>query len=130
MESVFVLVPADHSAAFEARLDGNARPQVGGPWFVEENGARVYINRSGSLAEELEPEQLAAMEAVVRDPVFYLFDFNGLDLCKRILAVMIDDPLVWIDNDHGVLLSGRDFLARLRARPDWDWRRDRPPSSD
>jgi hypothetical protein len=92
---------------------------------IEDGGTRVYVSRNDSVADDLEPEARARIAAATPSPVFYTVDFNDLDLCRRVLLAIADDPRLLIDNDHGVLLSGADFVRVLRSQPDWDWRQDR-----
>lgn len=47
---------------------------------------------------------------------------RGLQLVKQVLEIIGDDPKLTIDNDFGTVLPGNEFVARLRADPDWDWR--------
>ena len=73
---------------------------------------RQFLEVSGDIMEHV-------------DPVFYGVDFSDIILCRRVLLAIADDPRLLIDNDHGVVLTGTDFVHVLRSRPEWDWRRDR-----
>ena len=39
-------------------------------------------------------------------------------------ACAADRPDVAVGNDFGTVLPGDRFVALLRERPDWDWRRE------
>jgi hypothetical protein len=51
-----------------------------------------------------------------------LLDYSDVDLAKAVLDAFADDPEITVDNDFGVVLSGKEFVARARADPGWDWR--------
>jgi len=53
-------------------------------------------------------------------------DYSDVNLAKRVLEVIADDPSLTVDNDFGTVLSGRQFADRCRAEPEWDWRRAKP----
>jgi len=92
---------------------------------IEDGGAWAYVARNDSLEEDLEPEARARIAAAMQTPVLYTVDFSDVNLCHRVLLAIADDPRLFIDNDHGVFLSGADFVRVLRSQPDWDWRPDR-----
>jgi hypothetical protein len=127
MESVIVVAPCAYDAEFKARLAHLWNPMntAYGGLAIEDGGTRIYVYRNDSVAGDLEPEALARITSKTREPVFYTVDFSDIALCRRVLAAIADDPRLLIDNDHGVLLSGPEFVRLLQSRPDWDWRRDR-----
>jgi hypothetical protein len=126
MESVIIVAPHVYDAELKARLSRTwsvTDTDTGGS-VIEDRGARLYVSRNDSVAGDMEREVLARIVATTREPVFYTVDFSDLDLCRRVLIAVADDPLLLIDNDHGVLLTGTDFVRVLRSQPDWDWRQD------
>ena len=127
MESVIIVAPYEYDAELKGRLARcwKVAETVTGGSVIEDGGARVYLSRNDAVAEDLEPEARARIAAATPDPVFYTVDFSDLNPCRRVLLAIADDPRLLIDNDHGVLLSGADFVRVLRSQPDWDWRQDR-----
>jgi len=127
MESVIIVAPCAYDAELKGRLARSwtvGETATGGS-VIEDGCARVYLSRNDAVGEDLEPEARARIVAATPDPVFYTVDFSDLNLCRRVLLAIADDPRLLIDNDHGVLLSGVDFVRVLRSQPDWDWRKDR-----
>jgi hypothetical protein len=126
MESVIVAAPAEYDLKLRARLEqlGPISTGAGGEWIVDNGKSRVYVARSESVNDELEPERLAAITSKMAKPVFYSIDFSDLALCKKVMIAIVDDPELLVDNDHGVLLSGADFVRVLRSQAEWDWRTD------
>ena len=127
MESIIIVAPCSYDAELKARLarGWSVTDTASGGSVVEDGGARVYVSRNDSVAEDMEPEARARIAAATPAPVFYTVDFSDLGLCRRVLLAIADDPQLFIDNDHGVLLTGTDFVRVLRSQPDWDWRQDR-----
>jgi len=129
MDSVIIVAPCAYDARFKERLARGwkvAETACGGS-VIEDGGSRVYLSRNDAIAEDLEPEARARIAAATPEPVFYTVDFSDLNLCRRVLLVIADDPRLLIDTDHRVLLPGADFVRVLRSQPDWDWRQDRVP---
>jgi hypothetical protein len=91
---------------------------------IQDAMSRAYVTRNDLVRNELEPEDLRAIAEAIADPTFYTVDFSDIDLCRRNLLAIADDAKLLVDNDHGVRLSGSDFVRVLRSQPDWDWRRD------
>jgi hypothetical protein len=128
MESVVVIAPRVYDDEFKARLAEHPSLALAGGRnvVVLDNGkTRIYVAHNESAVQEMEPEELQNIKDLVADPVFYVVDFSDIDFCKSVLALLVDDPLLLVDNDHGVFLPGPEFIRLLHERPDWDWRRDR-----
>lgn len=128
MESVVVIAPRVYDDELKARLaDHPSLARAGGRNVVVlDNGeTRIYVAHNEYAVQEMEPEALLHIRDLVGEPVFYVVDFSDIDFCKSVLALLVDDPLLLVDNDHGVFLPGPEFVRLLRDRPDWDWRRDR-----
>ncbi len=127
MESVTVIAPRAYDGEFKARLASHpslAPTGEGNVVVLDDGKTRVYVARNDYATEEMEPERLQQIMASVKEPIFYTVDFSDIDFCKGVLTLLVDDPLVLVDNDHGVLLAGSDFVRVLHERPDWDWRYD------
>jgi hypothetical protein len=126
MESVVIVAPHVYDDELRRRLERTWRiSEIPRGWVVEDHDSRVYVVRNDFVAQELEPAELERIAATIPVPVFYTVDFSDIELCRRVLFVVADDPNLLIDNDHGVRLPGSEFVRVLRSQPDWDWRRDR-----
>jgi hypothetical protein len=128
MESVTIATSGDYDAIIESRLErlGRVSTTPGRGFLVEDGPARVYVSRNDFAKDELEPEELTRVMSAVENPCFYSIDFSDIRLCRRVLEAIADDPRLLVDNDHGVVLSGTEFVHLLRSRPAWDWRTDPP----
>jgi hypothetical protein len=128
VESVIIVAPRDYDVEFRARLGERAvRPK--GPsetLTVDDGRRRVYVSRNRFVQQELEPARLRQITALVPTPVFYTLEFIDISLCRAVLLLLADDSELVVDNDHGVVLAGSEFVRVLRSQPDWDWRGDRP----
>ena len=126
MESVIIVAPRDYHDRFRARIPAKykASEGAGGALVVEDGRSRIYIGKNDAVRDELDAGKLKTVAAVTAAPSFYTVDFTDLAFCRDILIAVADDPDVLVDNDHGVLLSGTDFVRVLRSQRDWDWRRD------
>jgi hypothetical protein len=52
-----------------------------------------------------------------------LLDYSDIELAKKLIEIIADDPNLKVDNDFGTVLPGDKFVARCRADRGWDWRR-------
>ena len=126
MESVIIVAPRNYDSMLRARLDrlGPIRVSASGEWIVEDGKSRAYLARNDSVSDELEPERLKAIVSKVANPIFDTIDFSDISLCKIVMLALVDDSELLVDDDHGRLLSGTDFVRELTRRPEWDWRKD------
>jgi len=126
VESVIMAAAHGYDTKIRARVPDRYRISEGGSGVtvVEDGESRIYISRSPSVRDELEPEQLPSIEATIPDPVFYTIDYSDITFCRELLIEVANDAEVLIDNDHGLMARGSDFVSMLRSRRDWDWRKD------
>ena len=81
-----------------------------GALVIQEGGTRLYAYHDPPEG----PERLGRLG----------LDYSSLALLRKVLALVADRPDVAVDNDFGTVLPGDRFVALLRERPDWDWRRE------
>lgn len=126
MESVIIAAPFGYDEQLKMRLVrvGEATPGAGGVLVIDDGKSRVYVGRNDDLRDEFESDQLELIMSTIPEPTFYSVDFVDIALCRRVLEAIADDPELLVDNDHGVLLTGSEFVRVLRSRSDWDWRLD------
>jgi len=128
METVIIATPHVYDAEFKQRLVGlgTVTTNEDGMIIFDDGQTRVYVLRNDAVRDELEPERLERITSAIAHPVFYAIDFSDIASCRVVLAAIADDPNVQVDNDHGVLLPGSEFVTMLRSQRDWDWRQDEP----
>jgi len=127
MESVIIAAPSAYDAEWKVQLElGPVKTGAGGVLVVDDGKSRVYVVRNDAVCDEFEPERLARFTSTIPSPIFYSIDFSDIVLCRRVLEAIADDPKLLVDNEHGVLLPGPEFVRVLRSQHDWDWRVDTP----
>jgi hypothetical protein len=124
MEAVTIVASCGYELNLRARLEkiGSVKEGAGKSLVVDDGESRIFITQNELAIQELEPAELEDISARIAEPIFYTVDFSNIDLCRRVLEAIADDPNVLVDNDHGVVLSGADFVALIRSQPGWDWR--------
>jgi hypothetical protein len=80
----------------------------------------VAINVDDDMMQHYEDAELEQM--ALPNPRFYLIEFNDIAFLKGLLPLVADDSRIWVDNDHGDILQGPQFVARVKRDPAWDWR--------
>jgi hypothetical protein len=91
---------------------------------IERDGRRAYLGTDALVVDELEPEEASRLLRMMPDPIFYTLDFSDISLCKELLIAIADRSDVIVDNDHGVVLPGSEYVRILRSQIDWDWRKE------
>jgi hypothetical protein len=126
MDSVIIVAPYRYDAELKERLSAcrNVTEGADGTLVVGDGRTSVYLSRNGSVRQELEPERLQRITATIQEPIFYTVDFSDIGLCREVLLLLVNDPKLLVDNDHGVMLPGPEFVRVLRSQQDWDWRQD------
>ena len=87
---------------------------------LKSGGNYVTINADNDIIEHYEQAELE--EIALKNLRFYLIEFNDFIFLKKILPLVVDDSRIWIDNDHGDILHGSQFVNRVNQYPRWDWR--------
>jgi hypothetical protein len=84
----------------------------------------VQIERDDGIASYYEDEEGDVFRSSIADPVYYIVNFQDIDLLKRVLKMTLDRPDVFLDNDFGLIQTGQQFILTLDRHPKWDWARN------
>ena len=124
METVIIAAPLAYDLEIKKRLGevGVVTTTEDGTLVFEDGKSRVYISRNDAVRDEFEPERLGLIVNTIAQPVFYSVDFSDITTCRKVLAAIVDNPSIMVDNDHGVALKGSEFVKLLRSNHEWDWR--------
>jgi hypothetical protein len=124
MNSVIIVAPFEYDEQIGARLEqvGPVITGANGVLVLYDGTSRVYVCRNDAIRDDFEPEELARIMSLLPHPVFYTVDYSDIAFCKRVLEAIANDPQLIVDNDHGVILPGHEFVRLFRSRRDWDWR--------
>jgi len=117
MDSIVIVAPCPYEAELAARLEriGPVIVQADGIFVVDDGNSRVYISRGHHVSSELAPEELQYFTSLMADPIFYLVDFSDMAFCRKVVEVIADDSRLLVDDDHGLVLPGPEFVRHLRA---------------
>lgn len=94
------------------------RQLLGGLWTVDSHkiggltihgdGSRVYLYKDRNAS--------GVIDSVI------LLDYSDVEMVKKVIAAIADDPDVVVNADFGVELPGDRFVDRIRSEPNWNWR--------
>lgn len=115
------------------QLDRFAECVSGSGWRVElrsdqellisSGEKRVFIFRDERVMEEYDAREIHTLLERISNPVFFVFEFNDFEFGREVLRRVADSQHLIIDDDHGGMAVGTDFVKRLESQPTWDWRR-------
>jgi hypothetical protein len=88
-------------------------------WRVENSPGETLVVHGDRGRAYLHAENEAEPDGSSR----LLLDYSDIDLARRLLALIANDPTLMVDNDFGTVLPGDDFVALCQADKVWDWRR-------
>jgi hypothetical protein len=91
-------------------------------YLVTSGASRMYVDIDPYVEGEMEPGERAWILSRIPDPIYFVLNYSDIELCKRLLVALVDRSDVLVDNDHGVVCTGSEFVSLLEARPTWDWR--------
>jgi hypothetical protein len=125
MDSVIIITKSDFGLE-QIRREIPSRYSVeiaaNGRLVIERGERRAYLGQDVRIMDELEPEEASRILHMISEPTFYTLDFSDINFCKELLVAIVDRNDILIDNDHGMLLLGSEFVRILRNHMDWDWR--------
>ena len=124
MESVIIVTPYNFDEIFKARIPRKYNVEKGalGNLVISDGWTRLWLSQDESILNTLDDAGLEKVINMFRDPIFYTLDFSDIKFCREVLLAIVDDPAILVDNDHGVMMSGPEFVHFLCGKPDWDWR--------
>lgn len=96
--------------------------QPDGRYFISGKESHGWLGRDDEIIEDYDEDELAVVRRHVAQPVAFVLEFSDLDFGKQLLAALVSGEPCLVDNNHGDILRGQDFLDQLRERPSWDWR--------
>jgi hypothetical protein len=88
-------------------------------WHVEESTDDTLVVHGTNARAYLHPIK----EFGTDERFGLLVDYSDMELAKKIVEIIADNPAVTIDNDFGTILPGDQFVARCKSVEGWDWRR-------
>ena len=111
-------VSIESRSPFSLKLIESILAQHGQYWRVEASTSNTLILHGNSSRAYLHP----GSESKEPESHCLWLDYSDVELAKRVLEVIADDPAVTVDNDFGTILPGNEFVARCKTEGGWDWR--------
>ncbi|WP_028777489.1 hypothetical protein [Shimazuella kribbensis] len=90
-----------------------------------ENGYIWYQQSAAITAElmnEYEEGELIDIPIRLNQMNFILVAYKPIQILKKVFLDESWNKNIWIDNNHGLILSVEEFMEKIREKPDWDWR--------
>lgn len=129
MNSVVIIIPSDFNIENvlkelknEIKVSTNEYNQL----ILEELDKHAFLNQDDNIKRDYEDKELNDIAKIMRNPSFYLFEFNDFDFGKQILLTISNNSSFAIDDDFGNIYRGTQFYEKLKANPNWDWRSQEP----
>lgn len=128
--SAIVLVPAKRRPSLEGRIrsfDLEPDPATGDE-RLHRHGYSYYIDLSGGILADYEPEELEQVTTRIGEPYAVYVSCQSMDAARALLRELLPGVDGLVDTNHFEILRASEFLALVDRYPGWDWRRQ--PSTD
>ena len=128
MNSVIIFLPRAvtiEDVARELAAVGKVS-QAPGAVAVEAGDGRVRLDQADDIARYYDAGELDVVTRVLGEYAAFTAEYLDIGLVKHVIQVVANRWPSVIDDDHGTMLPGGQFLELLAARPDWDWRTGSP----
>ena len=96
--------------------------QPDGRFFVSSDTHHCWIGYDDEIEFDYDEDEMIIVRKHIPNPIFFTCEFTEIEFGKEILSYIIFDERFVIDNDYGELLTGDEFIKKLKEEPDWDWR--------
>ena len=128
--SVIILVPSERRSSFERRIRSFelVPDSVTGDEKLHWSGYSYYIDLSGGILVEYEPEELEQVTTRIGEPYAVYVSCQSMDAARAFLRRVLPDCDGLVDTNHFEILRADEFLTLVDRYPQWDWRR--LPSTD
>ncbi|HET6356389.1 hypothetical protein [Streptomyces sp.] len=128
--SVIILVPAEQRPSLERRIRAFelVPDPVTGDERLHRHGYSYYIDLSGGILADYEPEELEQVTTRVGEPYAVYVSCQSMDAARAFLRDVLPGVDGLVDTNHYEILLASEFLTLVDRYPGWDWRRQ--PSTD
>ncbi|MEU5690050.1 hypothetical protein [Streptomyces venezuelae] len=127
---MIILVPAKQRPSLERRL--RAFELVPDPVTGDErlhwHGYSFYLDLSGGILTDYEPDELEQVMASIGEPYAVYVSCQSVDAARTFLRDVLPGVQGLVDTNHFEILPTSEFLTLVDRHPSWDWRRQ--PSTD
>jgi len=87
-------------------------------------GEHVKIIKGSDVECFYETDELDNFKKTLLSLQFYYIHFKDINHVKLVLKFIANKDNVFIDNDFGLVLPGKEFIKMCEEKPDWDWAYD------
>ena len=129
MNSVIIFLPRAvtiEDVARELAAVGKVSRPAPGAVAVEAGHDRVRLDQADDIARYYDGSELGVVTQVLGEYTAFTAEYLDIGLVKQVIQVAANRWPSVIDDDHGTMLPGGQFLELLASRPDWDWRTGSP----
>ncbi|MGW4228924.1 hypothetical protein ACWEF9_06480 [Streptomyces sp. NPDC004980] len=127
---MIILAPVDQRPSLEGRIRSFALapdPATGDEKLYWQ-GYSYYVDLSGGILADFEPEELEEVTARIGVPYGVHVSCESMDAARAFLGQVLPGFDGLVDTNHFEILPAEDFLTLIGRHPRWDWRRR--PSTD
>lgn len=89
---------------------------------IESDLGHAIINTDQSIRNDYEKDELAKVLNAIQNPKFFIFEFNNFEFGKEVLMALTDADDIVVDDDHGNVITGREFSSKIKHDVCFDWR--------
>lgn len=92
-----------------------------GSLSIKVDDDNIIIRRSDDVIDGFDNEEKEIIHTSIKAPEIYLINYHNVESVKTLLKYIANTVEVFIDNDCGLLVTGKEFIKLCDERKGWDW---------
>jgi hypothetical protein len=122
---VIILVSAERRPSLEGKIRSLelVPDPVTGDERLHQHGYSYYIDLSGGILADFEPEELEQVRTRIGEPYAVYVSCQSMDAARAFLHDVLPGVDGLVDTNHHEILQASQFLTLVDRYPEWDWRR-------
>jgi len=81
----------------------------------------VILECSAHIEQDYDEDEMLFINEIFEVPRFCYLKYSDLETLRIALGDLVNSGKCIIDNDHGELLPGEEFVIKWKSNPKWNW---------
>lgn len=86
---------------------------------IQGSEGHAFFEEDASIVDDFDDEELTVIQNHLSSPEFFTLEFSDPGFGTLLLVHLANDPSILVDDDHGSILQGDEFVKRLVSSEDY-----------